>query len=140
MKRRRRYGAFPWHGKGLAVIGITAALVALVAAAMAFPAWAIASPPNPAVVAGTPCTTTTRSCVDLVARRAWLIRNGQIIRGPVAIDPGGDGRQTPVGTFTVQWKQRNYRIAKLANAPTSYSIFFGPGDIAFHTGDPATAS
>jgi len=51
-----------------------------------------------------------RKCVDLDAQQAWLIRNGQLIRGPVAIASGGDGEETPAGDdFRVYRKDKDHK-------------------------------
>lgn len=94
----------------------------------------------PAMVAGTPCTETARSCVDLAHNQAWLIHDGKVTRGPVLISHGGRGKETPTGTFEVQWKDQNHRSAEFNNAPMPYSVFFADGGIAFHQGNPKNPS
>lgn len=94
-----------------------------------------ATPPTtPALVAGTPCTTAAQACVDMTAKRAWLVHDGKVTRGPVPIETGGPGQETPAGTFVVQWKDKNHRSAEFNNAPMPYSVFFAEGGIAFHQG------
>lgn len=62
------------------------------------------------LVAGTPCTITARSCVDLESREAWLLRNGKIVRGPAAIGSGGPGEETPIGhSLRVYLKDKDHR-------------------------------
>ncbi|NMH96401.1 L,D-transpeptidase [Pseudonocardia sp. K10HN5] len=87
-----------------------------------------------ALVPGTPCTVTAEACVDLAGRHAWLIKDGHVVRGPVAIMPGAPGEPTPVGTFTVQWKDENHHSREFNNAPMPYSVFFADGGVAFHEG------
>ncbi|GAY10838.1 L,D-transpeptidase [Pseudonocardia sp. N23] len=93
-----------------------------------------------AMVEGTPCTVTARACVDLATNRAWLIDDGAIATGPVGISHGGQGKETPTGTFDVQWKDEHHRSAEFDNAPMPYSVFFAPGGIAFHEGNPKNPS
>jgi lipoprotein-anchoring transpeptidase ErfK/SrfK len=92
------------------------------------------------VVKGTPCTDTARACVDLADNQAWLIDDGKITRGPVAISHGGQGKETPTGTFQVLWKDQNHKSAEFNNAAMPYSVFFAPGGIAFHQGNPKNPS
>lgn len=85
-----------------------------------------------------PCTIQTGACVDLSARKTWLLVDGQVVYGPVHAEPGRTGWSTPVGTFTVQSKAEHY-VSKKFNAPMPYSTFFLPG-IAFHEGSASTPS
>lgn len=85
--------------------------------------------------AGTPCSTAARACVDREGRKAWLISDGRIVAGPVQAAPGGQGHRTPLGTFQVEWKNRDHRSAEFDNAPMPFSVFFAPGGIAFHEGN-----
>jgi len=94
----------------------------------------------PSLVKGTPCTATARSCVDLAHNEAWLIHDGKITRGPVAISHGGQGKETPTGTFEVLWKDENHKSAEFNDAPMPYSVFFADGGIAFHQGNPKNPS
>jgi hypothetical protein len=84
---------------------------------------------------GTPCSTEARACVDRAGRKAWLIKDGQIEVGPVPAAPGGQGQSTPLGTFQVEWKNRDHRSAEFNNAPMPFAVFFAPGGIAFHEGN-----
>ncbi|WP_250549316.1 L,D-transpeptidase [Pseudonocardia sp. H11422] len=92
------------------------------------------------LVEGTPCTVTARACVDKDAHTAWLIHDGEVTHGPVGIGLGADGQETPKGTFSVQWKNKDHRSAEFDGAPMPYSVFFAPGGIAFHEGDPERPS
>ncbi|MCW0216308.1 MAG: L,D-transpeptidase [Pseudonocardia sp.] len=97
------------------------------------------STPGPALVAGTTCTATARACVDRDTRRAWLLDAGEIARGPVRVQTGDDEDPTPLGTFTVQWKAKEYTSREyLTQMP--YSVFFADGGIAFHEGRQDTPS
>lgn len=88
----------------------------------------------PGLVSGTPCTATARACVDRAGQNAWLIRDGQVVRGPLKARTGGAGKETPVGTFRVEWKDKDHHSREFNNAPMPYSVFFAPGGIAFHEG------
>jgi hypothetical protein len=90
-------------------------------------------------VAGTPCTSAAMACVDLAARRAWLLRNGKVARGPVPISIGGPGEETPVGVFRVWFKDRDHHSAEQHGTPMPYSVFFDRG-VAFHGGPLDLAS
>lgn len=88
--------------------------------------------------ADVPCTISTGACVDLSARKTWLLRDGVVVYGPVHAEPGRTGWSTPVGTFHVISHVKNY-VSKKFNAPMPYSTFFLPG-IAFHEGSASTPS
>jgi lipoprotein-anchoring transpeptidase ErfK/SrfK len=98
------------------------------------------------LVKGTPCTTTAKACVDLDAQRAWLLDAGAVVRGPIRISSGGDGKETPVGhSLRVYRKEKDYKSqeSRLPNgdpAPMPWAVFFEDGGIAFHGGDPRRAS
>jgi lipoprotein-anchoring transpeptidase ErfK/SrfK len=97
------------------------------------------APASGALVAGTPCTATARACVDLAARRAWLIDGGAVTRGPVPVMTGDRDDPTPRGTFAVQWKAQEYTSREyLTQMP--YSVFFADGGVAFHEGRQDTYS
>ncbi|MDT7584507.1 MAG: hypothetical protein QOE32_2058 [Pseudonocardiales bacterium] len=126
------------------------ALTAAVSVFFAVPALALTpaeiAATTSAKVAGTPCTAAAAACVDVNKRKAWLIKNGKILRGPVTIATGGPGEETPTGNvFRVYRKDQHHTTAefKLPNgkpAPMPYSVFFEDGGIAFHAGDPKRAS
>lgn len=132
------------------IAGITTGLLTLSGAYLAGPAHADSAAAAKAratpLVAGTPCTITAKSCVDLDSRRAWLFDHGTIIRGPVPISSGGRGEQTPIGhSLRVYRKDEHHTTTEfpLPNgqpAPMPYSVFFADGGIAFHGGDPKKAS
>ncbi|MGH3631713.1 MAG: L,D-transpeptidase, partial [Sciscionella sp.] len=90
-------------------------------------------------VAGTPCTSVARACVDISRDKAWLISDGKIVLGPVSVTTGKPGHATPTGNFQVLWKDRHHLSHEFDNAPMPYSVFFYPGD-AFHTGSLAAES
>ena len=134
----------------LAAMGMLAATSAVVAgqafadqpgaSAAAQAAWA-----EP-LVAGTPCSISAKSCVDLDSQRAWLIQNGKVMRGPVKIASGGNGQQTPVGhSLRVYRKDKDHvseesRLPNGQPAPMPWSVFFEDGGIAFHSGSPNRSS
>jgi lipoprotein-anchoring transpeptidase ErfK/SrfK len=92
-----------------------------------------------ALVSGTPCTVAAKACVDLADREAWLLDDGSVARGPVHVMAGDQDDPTPTGTFHVQWKAEQYTSRQyLVQMP--YSVFFADGGIAFHEGNPETAS
>lgn len=91
------------------------------------------------LVHGTPCTATAQACVDLAGRKAWLLENGAVVRGPVKVMTGDRDDPTPKGTFQVQWKAEQYTSREyLVEMP--YSVFFAEGGIAFHEGRQDTYS
>jgi lipoprotein-anchoring transpeptidase ErfK/SrfK len=100
--------------------------------------------PKPAVQAdttaeaGVPCAITSGACVDLSARKIWLLNNGQIVYGPVHAEPGRTGWSTPIGTFHVISKAQHY-VSHEFNAPMPFSVFFAPG-FALHEGSATTPS
>jgi hypothetical protein len=89
---------------------------------------------------GTPCSEAARACVDLGAKVAWLIQDGEIARGPVPISSGGPERETPRGDFRVEWKNADHRSAEFDGAPMPFAVFFAEGGIAFHEGNLHTPS
>jgi hypothetical protein len=98
-----------------------------------------------AKVAGTPCTASAKACVDLDDQKAWLISGGKVTKGPIRISSGGQGKETPEGTFHVYKKDKDHKSNEFPMpngqpAPMPNSVFFGPGGIAFHGGDPKRAS
>ncbi|HEY1968443.1 MAG TPA: L,D-transpeptidase [Pseudonocardia sp.] len=103
-----------------------------------------------AKVAGTPCTAAASACVDVRKKKAWLIKDGKIFRGPVPIATGGKGEDTPTGNvFRVYRKDKlhkstEFKIKSGAKkgqpAPMPFAVFFEDGGIAFHAGAPSIAS
>ena len=146
----QRGGRRPGHvrraggrGAALVVLGV-GALVAAVTAGVA------TAEPDPqaearvqtatgTLVAGTPCTSSARACVDLASRRTWLIADGAVAYGPVPMRPGDPEAPTPRGTFGVQWKAEQWTSReRLTQMP--YSVFFAEGGVAFHQGTMDTPS
>ena len=59
--------------------------------------------------------------------------DGAVTYGPVPITSGKPGHETPPGTFSVTFKDRDHVSREFNNAPMPYSVFFN-GGIAFHEG------
>ncbi len=106
-----------------------------VAAPVVVPAAAVAPARR---VAGTPCQSTARACVELSSNRAWLIRGGAVSYGPVPISHGRRGHRTPPGTFRVTFRNVDH-VSSIYGTPMPYSVFFN-GGIAFHQGDIGSGS
>lgn len=93
----------------------------------------------PATTPGTPCAATVKACMDLSSRQAWLTDGaGHVVAGPFSARGGKSSAPTPVGTFTVEKKAKNYWSTEF-DAPMPNSVFFAPG-IAFHADNPKVAS
>jgi hypothetical protein len=121
--------------RGAAVAAMTVATTILGVGAVAQ-----AAPASGELVAGTPCTATARACADLSALQAWLLEDGGVVRGPVAINVGADGDDaTPTGVFHVEWKHEDHVSAEW-EAPMPYAVFFAEGGIAFHEGSVKSQS
>lgn len=99
-----------------------------------------------AQVPGTPCTVTAKACVDLDSQKAWLFKDGKVLRGPVPVATGGNGQATPAGhSLRVYRKDAKHvsqesRLPNGAPAPMPLSVFFNDGGIAFHSGSPNRSS
>lgn len=97
-------------------------------------------------VPGTPCGVSVRACVDLESQRAWLVRDGEVVGGPMPISSGGAGSPTPIGhSYRVYRKDKDHRSdeRRMPNgepAPMPYTTFFGDGGVGFHAGDPDRSS
>ncbi|GAA1378858.1 L,D-transpeptidase [Pseudonocardia kongjuensis] len=132
-----------WTGAPAAVLALLALVGAVttgVAVAEPDPqAEARAQTATGPLVAGTPCTSSARACVQLSTRQTWLIENGRIAFGPVPMRPGDARDPTPRGTFGVQWKAEKWTSREhLTQMP--YSVFFAEGGVAFHQGAMDTPS
>lgn len=119
-------------------MAVTMAVALTVGAGTATAALA-AAPGSSAPVAGTPCTASARACVEIETHTAWLIDNGQVVRGPLPVTDGAPGDETPLGTFQVEWKNIDH-VSREYGSPMPYAVFFAPGGIAFHQGDLGTSS
>jgi lipoprotein-anchoring transpeptidase ErfK/SrfK len=121
--------------------GMVAATTAVGAGSLLGGPSALAATPAPAVPAGdaqlvdgTPCTVTAKACVDLDSHQAWLISAGKVVGGPVEMMPGAPDEPTPVGTFSVLWKDKNHVSEEYPGAQMPNSVFFTDGGVAFHEG------
>ena len=140
MLRGRRSGVL------LGVVALAGALSVGMAAAEDGPGGTRPAPaPNApkvatgAAVPGTPCTASARACVDVSSRLTWLIEDGRIVHGPVAMRPGDAQDPTPKGVFAVQWKAEQW-TSRETYTQMPYSVFFAPGGVAFHQGAMDTPS
>ncbi|ALL76462.1 MULTISPECIES: L,D-transpeptidase [unclassified Pseudonocardia] len=125
-RRTRRRRAIAVTAAGL-VIGLGAAGTALAV-------------PEPGGVAGTPCSAAARACVDLASDQAWILDDGAVSYGPVRVNHGGQGTETPTGDFEVYDKDQDHHSAEFDGAPMPWSVFFAPGGVAFHEGDRNSTS
>ena len=119
------------------------------------------APPDPpgSLVTGTPCTKEAAACVSLGQNKSWLFKKdlatGETVidHGPVPIRSGGPGKETPLGDFHVQWKNKNHKSGEYfvphgcvkgtvgcEGAPMNWAVFFAEGGIAFHEGTLAIRS
>ncbi|TVT25736.1 L,D-transpeptidase [Amycolatopsis acidiphila] len=94
---------------------------------------------KPAASPAVPCTVTEGACVDISAKKAWLLSGGKVVYGPVSITTGRKGYPTPAGTFNVLYKEKMHYSKEFDDAEMPNSVFFYPGD-AFHTGSLSTPS
>jgi hypothetical protein len=102
--------------------------------ALAHTANSTAAPAPAGKVAGAPCEKRAKACVSISRQKAWLTDgNGEVIYGPVPITTGAKGQETPTGTFSVMWKDKDHKSGQYDGAPMNNSVFFAPGD-AFHEG------
>ncbi|HEY2194066.1 MAG TPA: L,D-transpeptidase [Actinomycetospora sp.] len=132
-----RLGAASTACAAVAALGLGTASAQPAAAAPAVAPPAVA--PAPATTAGTPCAAGVKACMDLSSRQAWLTDGaGHVVAGPFAARGGKSGAPTPVGTFTVEKKVKNYWSTAF-DAPMPNSVFFQPG-IAFHADSTRIAS
>lgn len=119
------------------------------------------APPDPpgSLVKGTPCTKAAVACVSLKQNKSWLFKKDELTgetvidHGPVPIRSGGPGKETPLGDFHVEWKNKNHKSGEYSvpngcvrgtpgceGAPMNWAVFFAEGGIAFHEGTLAIRS
>jgi lipoprotein-anchoring transpeptidase ErfK/SrfK len=94
---------------------------------------------QPAANPTIPCAITDGACVDISAKKAWLLSGGKVVYGPVPITTGRKGYPTPTGTFHVLSKEKMHLSKEFDQAKMPNSVFFYPGD-AFHTGSLSAPS
>lgn len=90
-------------------------------------------------IPGTPCSGDVQACVDLTTLQAWLITDGEMRRGPMAVRVGDEFGPTPVGRFRVEWKDEDH-VSSEFGTPMNWAVFFAAGGIAFHEGRQDTDS
>ncbi|MEV6629101.1 L,D-transpeptidase [Amycolatopsis sp. NPDC051114] len=71
--------------------------------------------------------------MSLAQRLAWLLRDGEVVRGPVPAGFGPPDQATPAGSFHVVWKDREH-TSSVYGTDMPNSVFFAAGGIAFHAG------
>lgn len=81
------------------------------------------------------CPPTARACVDLTARKSWLQRGGNVEYGPVSLNSGQPGWETPHGKFHVMRHVKDEVSYEFNLEPMPWSTYFSPLGIAFHQGD-----
>jgi lipoprotein-anchoring transpeptidase ErfK/SrfK len=81
------------------------------------------------------------ACARLSTHQVWITDgHGATLVGPIDMNDGGPGEETPTGLFTVQWKDKDHRSREFNNAAMPYSVFFDTQGRAFHGGDPSRQS
>jgi hypothetical protein len=113
-------------------------LTAIGIAAVTSAAWLVATPGQAAAAPATPCAAAARACVDLSTQQAWLMNNGVVDYGPVAVRTGRPSAPTAPGTFHVTFKDLHH-VSTIFHSAMPYSVFFHGGD-AFHEGSLAVSS
>lgn len=127
--RRRVGGRVAAIALGLAAV---AGIGGVGAVAMAAPA------PPPAA---SPCDVAVKACARLSTNEAWLTDGrGTVLRGPVRMNHGAPGKETPVGMFAVQRKEEVHLSKEYDGARMPWAVFFDDNGRAFHGGDPSRQS
>ena len=91
--------------------------------------------------AAMPCEDNVKACARLSTNEAWLSDGkGNILRGPVRMNHGAPGNETPLGFFSVQRKEEVHLSKEYNNARMPWSVFFDDNGRAFHGGDPSRQS
>jgi len=122
-----------WAGSRLAALGLGLSLLGGVGGTVA-----VAAPASPS---GSPCETPVKACARLSTNEAWLTDGkGHVLRGPVVMNHGSPGHETPVGMFAVQRKEEVHLSKEYGDARMPWSVFFDDNGRAFHGGDPARQS
>lgn len=121
-------------------LGTVAAVVPAAPAALAAPAPApAAAAPAGNAPSSVPCAAEVKACARLSTNQAWLTDGrGNLLRGPITIDHGAPGNETPTGRFSVQWKDADHRSGEYNGAPMPWSVFFDGNGRAFHGGSPGS--
>lgn len=158
---RRRYGSPLFVAtvlSGVGLVATTAAVVADIAQEPVSPSVAntaaedvivdqpleTAVPTSTVPAANQPnfakCPPTARACVDLTAKKSWLQKNGAVEYGPVDINYGRPGWETPPGNYHVMRHVKDEVSYEWNMEPMPYSTYFSPLGIAFHEGNLAEQS
>lgn len=125
-----------WAGSRLAALGLGLAVLGGVGGVGAVAMAAPATPP-----AASPCEKIVKACARLSTNEAWLTDGkGNVLRGPVRMNHGSPGHETPIGMFAVQRKEETHLSKEYNNARMPWSAFFDDNGRAFHGGDPARQS
>lgn len=115
-------------------------ILSMVAGVAALASVLLVVTPATAAAAPAPCGRRVAACVDLSAKKAWLMDNkGHVTYGAVRITTGKPGYRTPPGIFRVTWKDIDH-WSQAYDAPMPYSVFFTNDGIAFHEGSLAVQS
>lgn len=112
--------------------------IATAIAALSSAVWLVAVPGQADAAPATPCSAAARACVDLSTQQAWLMRDGVVDYGPVAVRTGRPSAPTAPGTFHVTFKDLHH-VSTIFHAAMPYSVFFHGGD-AFHEGSLRVSS
>lgn len=120
----------PLRSISLPVLRVAVLLAGVLLAGLLTPGTAGAAPAAADTVS--PCRPAARACVRLSTNRAWLLRDGKVILGPVRVSHGRQGFRTPPGTFRVTYKDADH-ISSVYDLPMPWSVFFN-GGIALHQG------
>lgn len=80
------------------------------------------------------CPATARACVDLTANKSWLQKDGKVEYGPVSINQGRPGWETPPGSYHVLRHVKDEVSMEFAGDKMPWSTYFSPLGIAFHEG------
>ncbi|MDD7967867.1 L,D-transpeptidase [Actinomycetospora lemnae] len=100
---------------------------------------AMAAPATPA--AASPCEAAVKACARLSTNEAWLTDGaGTVVRGPVRMNHGAPGKETPTGMFAVQRKEEVHLSKEYDGARMPWAVFFDDNGRAFHGGDPSRQS
>ncbi|QIK77825.1 L,D-transpeptidase family protein [Sphingomonas piscis] len=75
----------------------------------------------------------TQVVVDLLTQTAFVYRGEQVV-GMTTISSGKKGKETPLGFWKVERKQRTYRSRKYQNAPMPFAQIIDDHGIALHGG------
>ncbi len=127
---RPRRSQFVALSYGAAAAGL--AILPLGGVAIAAPAPAATTGQAPSM----PCSAEVKACVRLSTNEAWLADGkGNVLRGPITVNHGAPGNETPTGRFTVQWKDADHRSGEYNGAVMPWSVFFDGNGRAFHGGN-----